>query len=115
MPNLEQNDSDSLMIAATNHPELLDRALFRRFDDVIEYHLPDQKEIASTLKSKLVSFKTGRIVWSKVAQQTEGLSYGDQTCACEDAIKDVIIHDRDRVKQADLSRALEERKHLRQG
>ena len=111
---VEQDDSDSLLIAATNHPELLDRALFRRFDDVIEYHLPDQKQIATTLKTKLVSFKTGRIAWMKIAQQTEGLSYGDLTRACEDAIKDVIIHDRDRVTQADLSRALEERKHLQQ-
>jgi len=29
---LERDESDSLVIAATNHPELLDRALFRRFD-----------------------------------------------------------------------------------
>ena len=40
---LEKDDSQSLIVAATNHPELLDRALFRRFDDVIEYKLPDSK------------------------------------------------------------------------
>src|SRR3984893_2166262 len=38
---LEQDESQGLVVAATNHPELLDRALFRRFDDVIEYVLPD--------------------------------------------------------------------------
>ena len=38
---LEQDQSDSLIVAATNHPKLLDRALFRRFDDVIEFALPD--------------------------------------------------------------------------
>ena len=38
---LEQDESHGLIIAATNHPELLDKALFRRFDDVIEYSVPD--------------------------------------------------------------------------
>jgi SpoVK/Ycf46/Vps4 family AAA+-type ATPase len=33
---LENDDSDSLIVAATNNPQLLDAALFRRFDDVIE-------------------------------------------------------------------------------
>ncbi len=112
---VEQDDSDSLLIAATNHPELLDRALFRRFDDVIEYHLPDQKEIIATLKSKLATFKTGRIAWTRVAQTAEGLSYGDLARACEDAIKDVLIHNRHKVMQSDLTRALNERKHLHQG
>ncbi len=112
---VEQDDSDSLLIAATNHPELLDRALFRRFDDVIEYHLPDQKETIATLKSRLVAFKTGRIAWTKIARQAEGLSYGDLTRACEDAIKDIIIHNRDKVMQTDLAHALEERKNLHQG
>ena len=112
---VEQDDSDSLLIAATNHPELLDRALFRRFDDVIEYHLPNQKETIAALKSKLAAFKTGRIAWTKVAQRAEGLSYGDLTRACEDAIKDALIHNRDKVIQSDLTRALSERKHLHQG
>ncbi len=109
---VEQDNSDSLLIAATNHPELLDRALFRRFDDVIEYHLPNKKEIIAALKAKLAAYKIARIPWSKVADQATGLSFGDLTRACEDAIKDVIIHDRDKVTQADLIRAIEERKDL---
>ncbi len=39
---VEQDHSDSLVIAATNHVGILDHALFRRFDDVIEYELPDK-------------------------------------------------------------------------
>ena len=35
--------STSLLIAATNHAELLDRAIWRRFDDVITYPIPDKK------------------------------------------------------------------------
>lgn len=111
---VEQDDSDSLLIAATNHPELLDRALFRRFDDVIEYQLPGKEEISATLKGKLAIFKTGRIDWSKPTQLAEGLSFGDITRACGDAIKDAIIHGRESVNQTDLMRAIKERKAVPQ-
>lgn len=111
---VEQDNSDSLLIAATNHPELLDRALFRRFDDVIEYQLPEQEEIVATLKSKLASFKTGRMQWATAAEAAAGLSFGDITRVSADAIKDVIIHGRECVTQADLLRAIKERQAVRQ-
>lgn len=107
---VEQDDSDSVLIAATNHPELLDRALFRRFDDVMEYQLPDKKDIVATLKTKLASFKTSRIQWSKAAEAAMGLSFGDITRACANAIKDVIIHGGDSVTHTDLLQAIKERK-----
>ena len=53
---VDQDNSDSLIIAATNHVGILDRALFRRFDDVIEYDLPDRARIIETLKAKLSAF-----------------------------------------------------------
>ena len=37
---VEADDSDSLILAATNQVEVLDPALFRRFDVVIHYGLP---------------------------------------------------------------------------
>ena len=107
---VEQDNSDSLLIAATNHPELLDRALFRRFDDVIEYQLPEKDEIVATLKAKLATFKTYRIQWSKAAEAAVGLSFGDITRVCADTIKDMIIHGKDTVTHADLLRSIKERK-----
>lgn len=111
---VEQDNSDSLLIAATNHPELLDRALFRRFDDVIEYQLPEKEEIVATLKAKLSTFKTSRIQWNKAAEAATGLSFGDITRACADAIKDIIIHRQDKVTHADLLRSIKERKAVPQ-
>lgn len=105
---VEQDDSNSLLIAATNHHKLLDCALFRRFDDIIEYQMPKTDEIIATLKSKLAVFKTSRMQWNKAAVLANGLSYGDITRACEDAIKDVIINNREKVTHADLIRSIKE-------
>ncbi len=111
---IEHDDSDSLLIAATNHADLLDHALFRRFDDVVEYELPGKKEIVTTFKSKLAGYAASRIPWTKIVALAMGLSYGDITQACENAIKDAVIHNRERVTGADLTAAIEERQSIRQ-
>ncbi len=107
---LENDDSDSLLIAATNHVDLLDHALFRRFDDVIEYQLPSENEVITTLKARLASFPKARMGWKKLAKEAVSLSYGEITRACDDAIKDALINDRDKVTQVNLMNALKERK-----
>jgi SpoVK/Ycf46/Vps4 family AAA+-type ATPase len=111
---IEQDSSDSLLIAATNHHELLDHALFRRFDDLIEYELPTTEEIVAALKSKLAAFKTYRIQWAKAAAASGSLSYGDINRACEDAIKDVIIHNKEAVTHTDIMHSIKERQQVRQ-
>ncbi len=71
---IETDESDSLLIAATNHPQLLDRALLRRFDDVLEYGLPEQSSVQATLKSKIGHFPCGRLSFKRLAQASAGLS-----------------------------------------
>jgi SpoVK/Ycf46/Vps4 family AAA+-type ATPase len=107
---VEQDGSDSVIIAATNHPAILDRALFRRFDDIIEYVLPNKAEIVAALKTKVTGIKPGtRIRWTDLAARAAGLSYADLTRAAEDALKYALIEGR-ALTQADLSFALAERK-----
>lgn len=110
---IEHDESDSLIMAATNHPEMLDYALFRRFDDVIEYGLPEQSLITRTLKNKLIPFKKSRVHWQRLADAAIGLSYADITRACEEAIKDAIIHDREKLTDEDILKPISERKAIR--
>src|SRR5690606_593095 len=63
---LEKDESTSLVIAATNHPELLDPALFRRFDDVIEYDLPGAEVALGILQDRLAMFDTSAVNWNSV-------------------------------------------------
>lgn len=111
---IEQDDSNSLLIAATNHADLLDRALFRRFDDVIEYNLPGDKEIIAVIKSKLAGFQVQKPQWKNLAQAATGLSYGDIARACEAAIKEAIIHDATHLTHTDIVKALNERRGFQQ-
>ncbi|MNR45428.1 proteasome-activating nucleotidase [compost metagenome] len=107
---IEQDQSNSLIIAATNHPEILDYALFRRFDDVIEYGLPNQEQIQAVLKTRLVNFSKSIKSWDKLTTVASGLSYAELVRAADDAIKDAIIHDRVDVDARDVAKHLEERK-----
>lgn len=107
---IEQDESSSLIIAATNHPEALDFALFRRFDDMIEYGLPSHPQIVALLKSRLAGYSKLIKRWDDVAHQGEGLSYAEITRAAEAAIKDAIIHNRDAVSKDDVRRNFEDRK-----
>ncbi len=110
---IEHNDSHSLIVAATNHPELLDHAVYRRFDDVIEYNLPTPSQVADTLRGRVRDFAGPDVDWSALGAAASGLSYAEITRAADEAIKDAIIGDRTAVSQAELQRALAERLAMR--
>jgi SpoVK/Ycf46/Vps4 family AAA+-type ATPase len=107
---VEQDHSDSLVIAATNHARILDTALFRRFDDLIRYDLPDKGRVIEILHAKLGRFKAERVQWTKIATLARGLSFADIARACDEAIKDSLIHGRAHVTHAQLVGAIGDRK-----
>lgn len=110
---LEQDDSASLVIAATNHPELLDPALFRRFDDVVEYQLPDTTVTVRLLQARLAPFLEGAVDWEQLAGAAQGLSQSEIARAAEDAAKTALLDGRTHVQADDIEQALEERRQAR--
>ncbi|MFK5986779.1 MAG: ATP-binding protein [Pseudomonadota bacterium] len=111
---IEQDDSDSLLVAATNYGDLLDKALFRRFDDILEYQLPSNQEIIDTFQSKLASFKLSRVNWEKLSKAAKGLSYADINRVCEDSIKEMLINNKKHITQTILIHAANERQSFHQ-
>lgn len=107
---LEQDESDSIIVAATNNPGLLDRALLRRFDSVIEYHLPSAEVAERVLKDRLAMLRTSEVDWPAVVGAAEGLSHADITRACENAAKNAILGRRTAVETGELVDALKERR-----
>jgi SpoVK/Ycf46/Vps4 family AAA+-type ATPase len=107
---LERDESDSLLVAATNHPKLLDRAIFRRFDAVIDYPLPTADVAKEVIRNRLANIRLSRIAWAQVTQAAAGLSHAEVTLAAERAAKDAILAKQDAVTTARLVDALRERR-----
>lgn len=110
---LERDDSDSIIIAATNYQDMLDHALFRRFDDVIQYEVPNPDMVRHLIENRLSAFELKRIGWKTITDKAGGLSHADIVSACEDAAKDAILDDSRRVTTTMLKQALNGRERHR--
>ncbi|WP_416219223.1 AAA family ATPase [Frankia sp. Cas4] len=105
---LENSSSESMIVAATNHRSILDRALFRRFDMVLDYALPDAKQSAAVVRGRLGSLAKG-IRWTALADDMAGLSHADLVRAAESAAKSVILAGGTKVSADDIRLALKSR------
>ena len=109
--NIENDRSNSIIIAATNVPDTLDTALFRRFDDIIKYPLPGKEELQVLMESHLSGFQLCEMNgYSELARMAEGLSFADMVRAIEEAIKEMIILDKECVSSASISEFLSSRR-----
>jgi SpoVK/Ycf46/Vps4 family AAA+-type ATPase len=113
---IEQDRSESLIVAATNHGASLDAALFRRFDDVIQYELPDTAQAELLLRNSLALLAPEELDYLSLAKQASGLSHSDIVKACGDAMKDAVLDHQKFVDPKQVSLHLQERvsgqKHL---
>lgn len=109
---IEQNQSNSLIVCATNHEEILDHALFRRFDDVVRYRLPGPDEILKLFRDRLSGYVGKDFVWSQLPGLAEGLSSAEITLVAQDAVKEMLIEDRESVPMAQLKAAIAERRGI---
>ncbi len=112
---IEQDQSDSLIVAATNNPKLLDHALFRRFDDVLHYHAPTEDERQHLIENVLGIFLGARFAWNKVLSVSDGLSHAEIDYACRDAIKTAILSDNNKINATQLLEPLNQRHGAYQG
>ena len=106
---IEQDRSHSLVMAATNHPIILDTALFRRFDDVLCYDLPDEMHIAKLLRTRLAAFTEKGISWNSLGRSAVGLSHAEVTRAANEVLKNALLDERTRVHKSDIQTMLAER------
>ena len=90
---MERDTYDSIILAATNDIEALDNALFRRFDDILEYTFPSEDGIKELIEGKLQKFHfEGNI--NALLSELKGKSQAEICMICQDAIKEVLLNDR---------------------
>jgi SpoVK/Ycf46/Vps4 family AAA+-type ATPase len=106
---LEQASAESIVVAATNHRAILDRALFRRFDLVITYDLPNSAEAIRVMRARLGPLAR-QLRWRDVEGEAAGLSHADLVKVSEAAAKQALMRGEERVSAESLIAALRRRK-----
>lgn len=109
----EPNTTDSVVLAATNHSEILDEALARRFDDVIEYGLPDPEGARAVIEQRMGKYKLPARSWASLAPTLAGLSHGELVRAADAVVKDAILEGANKVSPDALRLALQNRQVLK--
>jgi SpoVK/Ycf46/Vps4 family AAA+-type ATPase len=103
---LEQDHSDAVIVATTNHESLLDRALFRRFQAILKYQLPSPKQTVEAMKMRLRGFDYSEVAWPRIAQEAQSLSHADIMAAAEDAARNAILDHGPQIRTSDLLAAV---------
>jgi SpoVK/Ycf46/Vps4 family AAA+-type ATPase len=106
---LEDYNAPGLLIATTNLEGTIDKALFRRFDDIIEIPKPGQEEILRLLRKALSSIQvSSNIRWKELAAQMDGLSAALVVKTAKDAAKFAVIRGERVVTGDDIISVLNE-------
>ena len=107
---IENDSSQSLILAATNNCQMLDSALFRRFDDVLHYSKPSEDEIRQLIRIRVNKY-SGFQISENLISTALGLSQAEIVKACDDAIKDCLISGK-KLTEHMLEVALQERSNI---
>ena len=100
---LDNLKGESIIFAATNHQNILDPAIWRRFDDVIYYGLPDDKIRQQIFETYLKSIKReNNIDLEKISQLTENFSPANIKMVTEEAMKTAIINSKNSISMIDI-------------
>jgi AAA+ superfamily predicted ATPase len=92
---------------------MLDDALFRRFDDVITYELPDGKLVRELIENRLTTFDLSGIEWENVSVAASGLSHAEVARACDDAARTAVLSGDKTIRSKDLAQVLSNRDGMR--
>ncbi|APO80049.1 MULTISPECIES: AAA family ATPase [Pseudomonas] len=104
---MDAYDGQSLILAATNHESILDSAIWRRFDDAIEFPLPDRKQLTSLLQLKLRGIRRQfELDDGELLAELEGKSGADVERVVRRAIKRMILRNQEFLTIKELRSAL---------
>lgn len=109
----EGNSTDSVIICSTNHPKLLDRALLRRYDQVLEFEAPTSEQIRQLIAANLGKMTIEEPNWASIVRTAKLLSQSEIVRATDDAVKTAILDERIHLSTEDIIERLRERRAMR--
>ncbi|ABR48536.1 AAA ATPase, central domain protein [Alkaliphilus metalliredigens QYMF] len=106
LQNIDEFNNNNILIAATNHPDLLDSAIWRRFSTVIEVPVPAENEINELIKrflgNMMYDFQDNTKLFNNIQALLEGCSPADIKNICINCMKKTIINDKQQIEYQDL-------------
>jgi AAA+ superfamily predicted ATPase len=114
--NISLIEDDVLLIGATNHPDQLDAAAWRRFDDILNFPKPDEQMRSDILRVITRRMRIADFDPDEIAEMTEGLTGSDLRLVLREAVLEALTEERTELTQEDLHYAIqdfEERDHLK--
>ncbi|MEY9364229.1 SpoVK/Ycf46/Vps4 family AAA+-type ATPase [Bradyrhizobium yuanmingense] len=109
---LDEDTGPSIIVATTNLPQILDRAILRRFDLVLRYEMPTPLAIEKAMRRRLGGFDVQDVNWSEIANKAGGLSTADVVAAAEDAARRSVLGKSSLVGTSAIITALDRRRSL---
>jgi SpoVK/Ycf46/Vps4 family AAA+-type ATPase len=94
-----------LLIAATNHPQLLDEAAWRRFDEVVEFSLPNE-EMRKEILKKVTESIDCICDYLELAGETEGFSGADLRLMIKEALLSALMDQRQGIDRNDIEKGI---------
>lgn len=94
LQSIDNWPATSVLIAATNHPELLDKAIWRRFDQVIKFDLPKSAEVTLIINKELKTENIDKDLKEIFIKSCIGLSHGLIKKEINKVLKDMIINEK---------------------
>ena len=101
---LEQGRGESLVIATSNHPGLLDSAVWRRFDEVVPFPRPTLAQIATLIELKLGAVDHD-VVSKTWARRLSEASPAEVEMVCTDALRRAVLAGAIRLTDAEMKQA----------
>ena len=88
---IEDDRSEGLLVAATNHPQMLDRAIFRRFDEAVVFPPLAKVELMALVDRALSGFNAGALDYDAIYAASTSLGHSDLCSVLDRACKDHVI------------------------
>ncbi len=106
LENIDALDNNTILIAATNHDHLLDRAIWRRFAFRLEMGLPSLEVRVALLKQFLSKHTPPSIDLHELAVATDGMSGAEIRHFCEGVRRNAILNKQTTIPEGDLLKGL---------
>ena len=110
---LDGFDGRSVVIAATNFEQVLDPAIWRRFDEVLRFELPTKEFLEAVVVLRLRPLRSQKKHIGEIVSALQGATFADAERVCLDVRKRCALDGRSSVRQSDIDSAIDRFRYRR--